>query len=257
MTNASESVSAARSDISFGRLSISYRALLALGTFPIMIIIIAFAFYFNTHVKVAFSKLQFEIFESNRDRALSANAHAPASAISKDIPSDLRDRIQRSTNQLAGASILWVDDAGASRNTWERRALNSLGLAIDTATSTDQALGLLQSGVPYDIIITDLKRSNGDPVGPCYPGSTQYINAGCRFIQLARAMCDTKLAPVIVYSMGANESAGEPPYVLGMTDRFDRLTSLILDAVERRPASDAKVAEGTQCSHNPVTKPRA
>ena len=235
----------------------AYRIVAAVGALGVLALLILGAFISGRHVKGSidgFSKIQFEIFEKTRQQAVESAPKPTGPPISKNLPPDLADRIQRDSRQLAGASILWVDDGGALQNSWERRALSSLGVSIDTPTTTDQALALLQSGLGYDVIITDLRRKNHDPVAPCYPGSTKYVNAGCRFIQEAKRLCGDSLAPVIVYSAGLDETAGQPPYVQGMTNRFDRLTGFVLDAVERRPEpTPENLKRGAACVRNPLS----
>lgn len=58
--------------------------------------------------------------------------------------------------QLNRTSILWVDDR-PENNTYERRALEALGIRITNSTSTADALQLL-SKEKYDLIISDMGR---------------------------------------------------------------------------------------------------
>lgn len=190
------------------------------------------------------TKIQIKIFEKSRVEAIKDVPRTVPDA----IPDDLRARIRRNAGQLVGAYVLWVDDGGALQNSWERRALSALGVAIDTASSTDEALDLLDSGLAYDVLITDLSRP-GDIGAPCYPGSTRFVSAGCRLIQAASALCGDRLPPIIIYAAGIDEDAGQPSRTIGMTNRFDRLAGLVLDGLERRPAADEPGYAGP-CARN-------
>lgn len=236
---------------------IPYRVLVAAGAFGILALLIIGAYTFDRAIEGSmdgFSKIQFKIFEKSRQQALqSDDSKAEATPISTDIPSALRGRIEKRRTKLLGAAVLWVDDLGPRQNAWERRALSTLGVSIDTASTTEEALDLLQSGLAYDVIITDLNRENGDPPAPCYPGSTTFVSAGCRFIQMAYQACGEQLAPVIIYAARIDKSAGLPGHTIGATNRFDELTALVLDAVERRP--DPKTApafSGMPCARSPA-----
>jgi CheY-like chemotaxis protein len=237
---------------------ISYRVLVATGAFAILVLLIVGAFISKQHVEVSmdgFTKIQLKIFEKSRELALqSDSSRTEASPISADIPPDLRGRIEKRRTKLLGAAVLWVDDQGPRQNAWERRSLSTLGVSIDTATTTEEALDLLQSGLAYDVIITDLKRENGDPPAACYPGSINFVTAGCRFIQMAYQTCGDQLAPIIIYAANIDKSAGLPGHTMGATNRFDELTELVLDAVERRP--DPKTATafgGAPCARSPAS----
>lgn len=235
----------------------SYRVLLTLCAFGLFAILIIGAFATRTHVTGSMdglTKLSFEIFASSRDRVITQSDGTQASAIADSIPEDLEERIQHSRGQLAGASILWVDDRGARQTIWERRALSSLGVSFDTARTTGEALELLKTGFPYDAIVTDLNRENGDPTAACNTGSTRYENAGCAFIQQVQELCGNDRASIIVYAANINHSAGPPPFSAGMTNRFDELTNYILDAVERRPRAATSSENDSVCPRTPLRK---
>lgn len=193
------------------------------------------------------TKFQFKIFEASRQEVVK---EVPKPEISQAIPDGLRDRINRSARQLVGAYILWVDDGGALQNSWERRALGSLGVAVDTVRSTDEATDLLQSGLAYDVVITDFARPE-DVGAACYPGSTTFVSAGCRLIQRVHQVCGEGAPPIIVYAANLDESAGQPARVLGMTNRFDRLIGYVLDGLERRPTEFHNLETGA-CVRTPV-----
>src|SRR5687767_2070288 len=57
----------------------------------------------------------------------------------QNIPSALKGRIERTSKGFFEAAILWVDD-NPLLGINERRALASLGVAVDTARSSEEAL---------------------------------------------------------------------------------------------------------------------
>lgn len=63
-----------------------------------------------------------------------------------------------------GARILWVDDY-PSNNAYERRAFESLGISIDTALSTEEALERLRRHTGYSAIISDMGRPPDQEAG--------------------------------------------------------------------------------------------
>ena len=62
----------------------------------------------------------------------------------------------RSSKQIAGARVLWVDDR-PENNVYEQRSLEALGIHFDIATSTEDALILLSEN-KYDAVISDMGR---------------------------------------------------------------------------------------------------
>ncbi|MEW6639965.1 MAG: response regulator [Pseudomonadota bacterium] len=62
-----------------------------------------------------------------------------------------------------GKSILWADDQ-PENNTYERRALEKLGIDIDTVPSTAAAIEALK-GREYDVIISDMSRPESPRAG--------------------------------------------------------------------------------------------
>jgi CheY-like chemotaxis protein len=62
----------------------------------------------------------------------------------------------RTSRQLEGASVLWVDDRPMN-NTYERQALEALGIQFTISKSTEDAVERLQKKT-YDLIISDMGR---------------------------------------------------------------------------------------------------
>jgi CheY-like chemotaxis protein len=170
----------------------------------------------------------------------------------------LADRIERSRRQLNGATVLWVDDGHPVQNAFERRAIGALGVAIDTARSTDEALALLDQGLPYDAVVTDLSRP-GQMGKACYAGSSLAPRAGCELLARLRERCGASIPPTIVYTGTLQPQFGTPAFAFGMTNRVDQLMMLLLDAFERRvdsasrsSSSDATAPMSIACQRTPL-----
>jgi CheY-like chemotaxis protein len=115
---------------------------------------------------------------------------------------------------IQGAKILWVDDY--PQGNWQLvKILFGLGADVDQASHTDQALSMLGRD-RYDVIVSDIRRTEGDPDG----------------IEMLRMMQDLKIArPTIFYV-----SVVLPKLIEGafnITNRPDQLLHLIMDALER------------------------
>ncbi len=67
------------------------------------------------------------------------------------------------TRQLEGASVLWVDDRPMN-NTYERQALEALGIQFTISKSTEDAVEKLQRK-HYDAIISDMARPPDQQAG--------------------------------------------------------------------------------------------
>ncbi len=119
--------------------------------------------------------------------------------------------------------MLWIDDC-PENNINERRMFHALGINIDTARTTEEALRILAIA-PYDVIISDMKRDNDS-------------RAGQKFLQRLREKEDTVLeknrnTPVIIYLGSFSPDRGTPPHAFGITNRPDTLLHLVTDALER------------------------
>lgn len=120
--------------------------------------------------------------------------------------------------QLTNATILWVDDRPGN-NTYERMALETLGIRFVISTSTDDAVERLRSE-RYDLIISDMGR----------PPDSQ---AGYTLLSKVREELKFK-TPYLIYATsnapehdaearqrGANGSTGNP------RDLFQRVVAIL------------------------------
>jgi CheY-like chemotaxis protein len=115
-----------------------------------------------------------------------------------------------------GAHVLWIDDH-PENNLNERKMFRGLGVEIDIAKSTTEALSMAAGG--YDLIFSDMAR--GDE-----------REAGSEF--LARWRLVNRKTPVIFYVGDYDAAKGVPGGAFGITNRPDELLHLSLDALERQ-----------------------
>jgi len=81
----------------------------------------------------------------------------------------------RTIQSAQARRILWVDDQ-PTRNSFEREALEALGFKILPARSTDEAVSILKSRPPIDVIISDMSR----------PPDTRAMRRGSRHTRAPR-----------------------------------------------------------------------
>lgn len=85
------------------------------------------------------------------------NQDRPDAEKTKDIAKVVDQLVTPKTSrQLEGASVLWVDDRPMN-NTYERQALEALGIQFTISKSTDDAVERLQRK-HYDVILSDMAR---------------------------------------------------------------------------------------------------
>jgi len=94
----------------------------------------------------------------------------------------------QNSRQLAGASILWVDDI-PSNNEYQRSALEALGIRFTISTSTEDALEKLRLK-HYDAIISDMGRPPDQQAG---------------YTLLEKVKEKNITTPYIIYARGGNK----------------------------------------------------
>jgi len=146
------------------------------------------------------------------DRAIEKQA----AQVSENDRSQVLRRAQRVIPVLQGAQILWVDD-NPDNNIYERRILRSLGVFVDLARSTGEALSMLQQ-TTYDAVISDMARG-GVP------------DEGLKFLTEMRKRGLYRWT--IFYVGRVDWERGTPPYAFGITNRPDHLLHYVLDVLER------------------------
>ncbi len=124
----------------------------------------------------------------------------------------------RTSRQLEGASVLWVDDRPMN-NTYERQALEALGIQFAISKSTEDAVERLQKKT-YDLIISDMGRPPD-------------LHAGYTLLEKAKAMGLT--TPFIIYA-----GSKRPEYIaearkrgaFGTTNDPQELFELVVSALQ-------------------------
>jgi CheY-like chemotaxis protein len=116
-------------------------------------------------------------------------AYPVGTGSTKEIASLVNQAVTPQTiRMLQGTSILWVDDM-PSNNTFERQALEALGVHFTICTSTEDALKELK-GKAFDAIISDMGRPPDARAGYTLLEAIQKIGIH---------------TPFIIYSKGANK----------------------------------------------------
>lgn len=153
--------------------------------------------------------------EEELDKAIGKQGEGDVQ-VSKQDRSQVLRRAQRVAPVLRGARILWVDDK-PDFNVYERSILQSLGILVDMATTTEKALSMLRSA-DYHAVISDMER-DGIP------------DEGLQFIDKMRRQ--GLYRPTILYIRSLDPSRGTPPYAFGITNQPDHLLHYVMDVLER------------------------
>ena len=162
--------------------------------------------------------VEFSFVKDSIDAALELAEKSPQWKVEvslKDKDQALR-RAKKHLPVFHDAQLLWVDDR-PENNLNERRMFRQLKAEIDTAKSTEEALGIVKNG-RYDLVISDMAR--GDDA-----------TAGLEFLEQFRKV--DKTTPVIFYIGLFDAEQGVPAQAFGITNRPDGLLHLALDALER------------------------
>lgn len=141
----------------------------------------------------------------------------------------LVERAERIAPVLRGASVLWIDDRPQFNNA-ERNILSRFGISVDIATSSREALWLVDSTgaiSDYDLIISDIDR----PEEKDEEGNT-IERAGLVLLDELRRGCFRN--PVIFYV--GQVRPGTPTGAFGICAQAGDLFRLTFDALERTRA---------------------
>ena len=127
------------------------------------------------------------------------------------------ERADRIRDLLNGSRILWVDDYFLA-NATIFRFLNTYGVVIDSATTTEEALTALRwaSGA-YEVVVTDMVRQSDTEAG----------------VHLIQTMNQENLnKPIIVFVAHFQPERGTPLGAVAITDNPIRLIHYILNVLE-------------------------
>ena len=127
-------------------------------------------------------------------------------------------RARRCAAALDERRILWIDDH-VTNNVKERSLLEAFRISVDQAQDNSSAFRALDhASVAYDLIISDIGRSEGEPTG-------------IDFLEEYRERTDA--VPVVFYVGRLEANRPLPVGAFGLTNRPDELLHLVIDALER------------------------
>ncbi len=138
----------------------------------------------------------------------------------KKLAQTISELMTPSTAQrMEEASILWVDDRPAN-NTYERQALEALGVQITISKSTEDALDRLQRK-SYDVILSDMSRPPDPQAGYTLLGKLKEMQITTPYIIYAGSRRPEHVAKA--KAMGA----------FGTTNDPQELLELVIQAVKK------------------------
>lgn len=172
---------------------------------------------FQQKVKAATALGAAEATRGNQDSAAAADPDSIAQTVASAVPD------AGAQQRLRESFVLWVDDRPAN-NRYERQALEALGMRVDIATSTQDALERVRNQ-HFDLVISDMARPP-DPL------------AGYTLLDGLRTA--GKRIPFIIYA-----GSPRPDYVrearergaLGYTNSPQELLLMVSGALGIRPAT--------------------
>ena len=132
------------------------------------------------------------------------------------IPDPAIRRAWMAKPALDGSRVLWIESR-PDQVSWEKQALEELGVTVHAVRTTKDALEQLHGGT-FDLILSDVHRDGDRSAGT---DALPYLQ---------------KIAPdlpVIFYVPQLNEGEETPLGATGITDQPDELLHLVLDQVER------------------------
>ncbi|WP_405781128.1 response regulator [Streptomyces sp. NBC_00859] len=125
-------------------------------------------------------------------------------------------RMEHAADVLRGGRILWVDDH-PENNTTLTRLFRSVGMAVDTARSTAEALAALRRQ-SYDVILSDMGRAD-DP------------QAGITMLrELERRNIDL---PVVIHAAHVDQERGVDRRAFAATASPVEVVHYVIDLMER------------------------
>ncbi|PZG41996.1 multidrug DMT transporter permease [Spongiactinospora gelatinilytica] len=131
-------------------------------------------------------------------------------------------RVDHAAAYLRGGRMLWVDDLPRN-NIYLKELFRQLGMVVDSATSTGEAMACLDHH-KYDLVISDIYRES-DP------------QAGIKMLHEFRTRGIS--LPVIIHAARFDPTLGVDPMIFGGTNRIDEVVHYVIDVMERVPLRDA------------------
>jgi CheY-like chemotaxis protein len=128
--------------------------------------------------------------------------------------------------KLAGAKLFWVDNR-PENNTYERKALEEVGIQITLSKSIEDALEKLRTQ-PFDVVISAMGRQ------PLNPQAAYESRAGYTLLDTLRAK--HILTPYIIYAgSDSEEDQAETKRHggYGATNNPHQLFLMVIDAIQQ------------------------
>lgn len=157
----------------------------------------------------------FEIYE-DIEKELEKSLESKKAKLPSKIKYALFERIAYVKDKEIRFKVIWIDDY-PSNNLYESLILKSIGIEIDYAKSSEEALEMIKSK-DYNLIISDISRNGKDDAGLVF-----YKGLVNRNIKI----------PIIFYVGNVDRNKGVPPRAFGIADLPNELIHLVLDVIER------------------------
>jgi CheY-like chemotaxis protein len=136
--------------------------------------------------------------------------------VTKEALNQVVRRAQRLGSIIRDAQLLVVNDV-PEEMMYVRKILRSLGIFVDIARDTDQALSMMKE-TRYDVVLSDMSRDGVADEG------IRFLNESIR----------RELHRPTIFTVGLFDPArGVPGYAFGITNRIDELLNLVFDVLER------------------------
>jgi CheY-like chemotaxis protein len=186
-----------------------------------------------TRFGVGPSEVTMEFAEAKLDEAVRKSSIQDQQAVGQAAKRSVLDRLQRNSELLSRARILWTDDH-PEYNTAIVELLRRFGAAAETPRSNAEGLALLQAS-RYDVVISDVARDNEGP-GSNLKGlefAEQVFNGWRIRILLFTARFNPATVPGKTDQERLALVRLVQRCVFGVTNRTDEALHLILDILER------------------------
>ena len=178
-----------------------------------------------------------EFAEAKLKEAVTGSSEQDQRAVGQVARRSVINRLQRNSELLSRARILWTDDH-PENNTAIVELLRRFGASVETPRSNAAALALMRTS-RYDVVISDVARDNEEP------------GSNLKGVELAREIFNGWGIRVLLFTGRFNPAtlpgASDKDRlalvevvqrcVFGWTNRTDEAVHLILDVLERQIAS--------------------
>lgn len=186
-----------------------------------------------TKLGVGPSGVTFEFAEAKLDEVVQKSSEETRQAVGAAAKRSVIDRMQRNSDLLRRARVLWVDDH-PEYNLPIVELLRRFGASVDTPRSNPAALSLLRAN-RYDVVISDVARDNEGP------------GSDLKGVELAEEVFKGWRMPTILFTARFNPATlpGATDAerlelvervrccVFAVTNRMDEALHYVLDMLER------------------------